>query len=123
MTDYPAKPKKAVWVGPTRRTVNGQPQWHWNGAPDTGIRHVYRLEGPVEQVVWDCWLEGVLLASTTLVHRGRSEAEHFVAWTRFLGLDAIGANRLLLAHGYTPSQHLDMEACNCTDCTKKKATV
>lgn len=120
MNCYP-KPKKSVWVAPTRTTVDGKPEWHWNGAPYSGVRHVYRLTGPVEQVVWEVWLEDQLLAATTLVHRGRSEAEHFVLWNRHLGLDAIGANRLLLANGYTPSQHLDMDTCNCENCTKGKA--
>jgi hypothetical protein len=116
------KPKKAEWVKPfQKQNDDGKPYWEWPGAKDSGVRHIFRLEGPVEQIVWELWLEDLLLASTTLFSRGRSEAEHYMAWWRFWALDAQGANRLLRANGYIASQHVDMRPCNCEDCVKGTA--
>lgn len=122
---YGPKPKKAVLVTPFRHVSDdGKPYWKWPGVE--GVSHVYKLDGALEQVIWEVWLEDTLLASTTLFHRGRSEAEHYILWSRHMGLDAIGANRLLRANGYLATQHLDlMESCNCDLCepTTKEGTL
>lgn len=118
MTDWGPKPKKALLVTPYRLTdpITGKPYWRWPGAADSGVSHVFRLIGPVEQIQWVCWLEDQLLAETTLFSRGRGEAEHYLAWWRHLGMDAIGANRLLVANGYEASQHVFVDGCNCVSC-------
>lgn len=111
------KPKKAVLVTPFRVIgEDGRPEWHWDGAEDSGIGHVVKLVGPVEQAVWQVWLEDQLLAETTMFHRGRGEAEWYIMWHRHLGMDAIGANRLLVANGYEASQHVFVDGCNCVSC-------
>jgi hypothetical protein len=121
MTVHGPKPKKAVLVTPFRHIgEDGRPYWQWPGAPDTGIEHTFRLDGPLEQVVWELRLGGYLLASTTLFSRGRSEAEHYLAWWRHWGLDANGANRLLRESGHFATQHVDMESCLCDGCVETR---
>lgn len=118
MSEWGPKPKKAVLVTPIRFVdpVTGKPYWRWTGAPESGVSHVVKLVGPVEQAAWSVYLEDQLLAETTMFHRGRGEAEWYILWHRHLGLDAIGANRLLVANGYIASQHVLAEGCNCVGC-------
>jgi hypothetical protein len=121
---YGPKPKKSVLVTPFRVIgADGRPEWHWDGAADSGVRHVVKLVGPVEQATWLVWLEDQLLAETTMFHRGRSEAEHYILWHKYYGMDAIGANRLLVANGYTASQHVFAYGCNCVACEIKETAV
>jgi hypothetical protein len=92
--------------------------FRWDG---TGpfVRH-YLHTHPHDVVEWTVWGSAHELRTTFHLLAEGESAEEWVAKLRRSGADALHANRVLLHHGYSATQHVGRPDCNCEDCQPRK---
>jgi hypothetical protein len=118
--DRPVEPEEiALFATPYLTLTPTGRVFRWDGS-GAFVRH-YVHTHPHGVVEWGVWGGSRELQTTVVVLAEGETAEEWLVKTRRSGADALHANRVLVAHGYSPTQHVGRPDCTCEDCEPRPA--